>query len=45
MRDGTVKPDRIVSSVVPLEDWRGAFESMAKGEGVKSVICCDETIV
>lgn len=41
---GTVIPDKIVSDIVSLDDWRAGFESMMRGDGVKSVICCNEGI-
>lgn len=39
---GTVVPENIVTTVVPLENWREAFEISMRGEGVKGVICCNE---
>ena len=39
---GTVVPENIVTSIVPLENWREAFEASIRGEGVKAVIRCAE---
>lgn len=39
---GTVVPEKIITTIVPLENWREAFESSIRGEGVKGVICCNE---
>lgn len=44
MADGTVVPERIVTKIVSLEQWREAFEGSMKGQGVKAVICCDPTL-
>lgn len=44
MADGTVVPEKIVTTIVPLEDWREGFEKMIRGEGAKGVICCDDTL-
>jgi L-iditol 2-dehydrogenase len=44
MEAGTVVPEKIVTKIVPLEDWREAFESSIRGEGVKAVICCNEDL-
>jgi L-iditol 2-dehydrogenase len=35
---GTVVPERIVSSIVDLRDWRVGFEAMIKGGHMKTVI-------
>jgi len=40
LEDGTVVPEKIVTTVVPLEDWRSAFDASIRGEGVKGVIHC-----
>ena len=39
---GTVVPEKIVTKIVSLADWREGFESTMRGEGVKAVICCNE---
>ena len=39
---GTVIPEKIVTAVVSLENWREAFDASIRGEGVKGVICCNE---
>ena len=39
--EGTVVPEKIVSKIVSLEDWREGFDMSMRGEGVKAVICCD----
>lgn len=44
MEAGTVVPEKIVTKIVSLEDWREAFESSIRGEGVKAVICCNEDL-
>ena len=41
---GTVVPERIVSKIVTLENWREAFDMFLRGEGVKGVICCNEDL-
>nr|WP_319489866.1 zinc-binding dehydrogenase [uncultured Caproiciproducens sp.] len=41
---GTVVPEKIVTTIVSLEDWREGFEKMIRGEGAKGVICCDDTL-
>ena len=42
--EGTVVPEKIVSRIVSLEDWREGFEMSMRGEGVKAVICCDPAL-
>ncbi len=42
--EGTVVPEKIVSRIVSLEDWREGFEMSMRGEGVKAVICCDHAL-
>ena len=42
---GTVVPEKIVSKIVSLENWREGFEMSMRGEGVKAVICCNEDLV
>ena len=44
LADETVVPDKIVTMVVPLDDWRKAFDASINGEGVKAVICCNEDL-
>ena len=44
MKKGIVCPEKIVTSIVPLSEWRQAFTSLIKGEGCKGVICCSEDI-
>ena len=41
---GTVVPEKIVSKIVSLENWREGFEMSMRGEGVKAVICCNEDL-
>lgn len=41
---GTVVPEKIVSKIIPLSDWREGFEMSMRGEGIKAVICCDDTL-
>ncbi len=40
----TVVPEKIVSKILPLKDWREGFEMSINGEGVKAVICCNEDL-
>ena len=42
LKSGAVIPEKIVTAVVPLENWREAFDASIRGEGVKGVICCNE---
>ena len=42
LEKGTVIPEKIVTSVVSLENWREAFDASIRGEGVKAVICCND---
>ena len=44
LAEGRVVPEKIVTKVVPLADWREAFEASMRGEGVKAVICCNEDL-
>ena len=44
LENGTVVPEKIVSMIIPLEKWRDGFESIARGEGIKAVICCNEDL-
>lgn len=37
----TVVPEKIVTKIVPLKDWREGFEMSLRGEGVKTVISCN----
>lgn len=39
--EGTVVPDKIVTDIVSLEDWRNGYDAMMRGEGVKGVIVCN----
>jgi len=41
MNQETVVPDKIVSDIISLEDWRRGFDAMLRGEGAKFVICCN----
>ena len=41
---GTVIPEKIAATIVPLENWREAFDSIMRGEGVKGVILCNEDL-
>jgi len=40
-----VVPERIVTKVVPLVNWREAFDATMKGDGAKAVICCNEDLI
>lgn len=44
LKDGTVVPEKIVTKIVSLADWRESFEATMRGEGVKGVICCNDDI-
>lgn len=44
MAQGTVVPEKIVTTILPLENWREGFETMLRGEGAKGVICCDDKL-
>lgn len=39
-----VVPEKIVTSIVSLKDWRGAYEDLIAGKGCKTVICCNEDL-
>lgn len=41
---GTVVPEKIVTSLHTLENWRDGFDKLGRGEGAKGVIVCDESI-
>ena len=38
LRAGAVELEPLVTEVVPLRDWRRAFEASRAGEGVKYVL-------
>jgi len=44
LKAGTVVPEKIVTTILPLKDWREGFEKTARGEGAKAVICLDDTL-
>ena len=44
LSEGKVVPEKIVTMIVPLEKWRDGFDSVARGEGIKAVICCSEEL-
>lgn len=44
MEQGTVLPEKIVTTVISLKEWREGFEKTARGEGAKVVICLDESL-
>jgi L-iditol 2-dehydrogenase len=41
---GTVVPEKIVTSIDPLEKWRDGFDKMIRGEGAKGVIVLDDSL-
>ena len=41
---GTVVPEKIVTSIDPLENWRDGFDKMIRGEGAKGVIVLDGSL-
>jgi Threonine dehydrogenase and related Zn-dependent dehydrogenases len=40
----TVVPEKIVTTILPLEEWREGFEKTERGEAAKAVICLDPTL-
>jgi len=44
LEKGTVVPEKIVTTIVPLENWREGFEKTERGEGAKAVICLDSSL-
>lgn len=44
LEEGLVIPEKIVSKIVTLKNWREGFEMTASGTGVKAVIAVDESI-
>jgi L-iditol 2-dehydrogenase len=44
MKARTVVPEKIVTKIVSLAEWREGFEASIRGEGVKAVICCNEDL-
>lgn len=44
LREGTVVPEKIVTSLHSLENWRDGFDKLIRGEGAKGVIVCDDSI-
>ena len=44
MAVGTVVPEKIVTSIDPLEKWRDGFDKMIRGEGAKGVIVLDDSL-
>ena len=42
LASGKVVPERIVTKIVSLDNWREGFETSMQGEGVKAVIECNE---
>lgn len=44
LEEGLVIPEKIVSKIVTLENWREGFEMTADGRGVKAIIAVDESI-
>jgi L-iditol 2-dehydrogenase len=42
LEEGIVIPEMIVTKISELTDWRDAFNSSIRGEGVKAVIKCNE---
>lgn len=41
LAEGIVVPEKIVTKIVSLENWREAFDAAIAGEGAKGVICCN----
>lgn len=44
MAAGKITPEKIVTNITTLENWRETFEFIAAGHGCKGVICCSEDI-
>lgn len=44
MKAGLVIPEKIVTLISDLKDWREAFDASIRGEGVKAVICCNPNL-
>lgn len=42
LASGMVVPEKIVTKIVTLDDWREGFDASIRGEGVKAVIECNE---
>ena len=42
LASGKVVPERIVTKIVSLDNWKEGFETSMQGEGVKAVIECNE---
>jgi len=41
LKEGLVVPEKIVTLISDLKDWKDAFNVSLAGEGVKAVICCN----
>lgn len=44
MAAGTVVPEKIVTSLDTLSNWREGFDKMMRGQGAKGVLVCDDTL-
>lgn len=42
LASGKVVPEKIVTMIVSLDNWREGFEASMRGEGVKAVVECNE---
>ena len=45
LKEGKIVPEKMVTAMVSLENWREGFEKSARGEGAKGLICVDKTLV
>lgn len=44
LKEGTVIPEMIVTDIVSLDNWRQGFEIPLNGDGIKTVIKCNEDL-
>ena len=44
MASQKINPEKIVTNISPLDQWRSAFEFIAEGRGCKGVLRCNEDI-
>lgn len=42
MREGIIIPEKIVTGIYSLDDWRTAFDTTLSGAGIKAVIKCND---
>lgn len=44
LSEGKIVPEKMVTEMVSLENWREGFEKTARGEGTKGIIYIDKTL-